>query len=161
MLIAIDSIVVTPASVYNISMLNEKLAEVESKSKKIEEGNINLKVEVNKKWKADDHLNSLKVSILIEQEFLHDTKTKYFEEEQKLVNMFKALEKHLEVASQIHQSMESLQVKIEELEEWRSSERMFLMHYQHSNHMISGYIPWLFMNAKNLPPNLKKGSNRV
>ena len=37
-----------------------------------------------------------------------------------MVDMLKALEKHLEVASQIHRSMESLQVKIEELEEWRS-----------------------------------------
>lgn len=38
-------------------------------------------------------------------------------------DMLKALEKHLDVASQIHQSMESLQVKSEELEEWRSSEK--------------------------------------
>ena len=41
-------------------------------------------------------------------------------------DMLKALEKHLEVASQIHRSMESLQVKIEELEEWRSSEKNVL-----------------------------------
>ena len=38
-----------------------------------------------------------------------------------MVDMLKDLEKHLEVASQIHRSMESLQVKIEELEEHRSS----------------------------------------
>ena len=69
----------------------------------------------------DDHLNSLKESILIEQEFLHDVKIKCFAEVQKMFDMLKDLEKHLEVASQIHQSMESLQVKIEELEEWRSS----------------------------------------
>ena len=40
-----------------------------------------------------------------------------------MVDMLKDLEKHLEVASQIHWSMESLQVKIEELEEWRISEK--------------------------------------
>ena len=68
MLIATTSVVMTQASVYNISMLNEKLAEVESKNKKLEEDNINLKAEVNKKQKVDDHLNSLKESILIEQE---------------------------------------------------------------------------------------------
>ena len=46
-----------------------------------------------------------------------------FAEVQNMVDMLKALENHLEVASQIHRSMESLQAKIEELEEWRSSER--------------------------------------
>ena len=40
-----------------------------------------------------------------------------------MVDMLKALEKHLEVASQINRSMESLQAKIEELEEWRNSEK--------------------------------------
>ena len=43
-----------------------------------------------------------------------------------MVDMLKSLEKHLEVASQIRRSMESLQAKIEELEEWRSSERNVL-----------------------------------
>ena len=46
-----------------------------------------------------------------------------------MVDMLKGLGKYLEVVSQIHQSMESLHVKIEELEESRSSERMFLMAY--------------------------------
>ena len=71
-------------------------------------------------------MNSLKESILIEHEFLHDSKTKCFAEVQKMVDMLKYLGKHLEVASQIHRSMESLQVKIEELEEWRSSEKYVL-----------------------------------
>ena len=76
---------------------------------------------MNKKWKEHDHLNSLKDSILIEHEFLDDAKTKCFAKVQNMVDMLKALEKNLEVASQIHRSMEYLQVKIEELEEWRSS----------------------------------------
>ena len=71
----------------------------------------------------DDHLNSLKESILIEHEFLNDVEIECFVEVQKMVVMLKYMEKHLEVASQIHRSMESLQVKIEELEEWRSSEK--------------------------------------
>jgi predicted RNase H-like nuclease (RuvC/YqgF family) len=102
------------------------LVEVESKNKKTEQENINLKVEVNKKRKVDDHLNSFKESILIEQEILHDAKTECFAKVQKMIDMLKALENHLEVASQIHRSMESLQVKIEELEEWRSSKKNVL-----------------------------------
>ena len=68
---------------------------------------------MNKKRKVDDHLNSVKESISIEQEFLHDTKTNCFAKVQNKVDMLKTLEKHLEVASQIHRSMVSLQVKIE------------------------------------------------
>jgi hypothetical protein len=126
MLIATTSAALTQASVHNIAIVNEKFAEAESKNKKLKEENINLKVVMNKKWKMEDHLNSLKESILIEQGFLHDVKTKCFAEVQKMGDMLKALEKHLEVATQIHQSMESLQVKIEELEEWRSSEKNVL-----------------------------------
>ena len=63
MLIAKTFVALTQASVYNISMLNGKLAKEESKNKKLEEENINLKVEVSKKWKVDDHLNSLKENI--------------------------------------------------------------------------------------------------
>ena len=77
-LIVIASIALTQASVHNISILNEKLNEEELKNKKLEEENIDLKVEVNKKKKVDGHLNSLKESILIEQEFLHDAKTNCF-----------------------------------------------------------------------------------
>ena len=78
---------------------------------------------MNKKWKVNNHLNSLKGRILIEQKILHDVKTERFSEVKNMVDMLKYLEKHLEVASQIHGSMESLQVKIEELEEWRSLEK--------------------------------------
>ena len=85
MLIATTSVSMTRASVYNISMLNEKLANAKSKNKKFEQENINLKVEVNKKRKVDDHLNSIKESILIEQQFLHDAKTECFAEVQKMV----------------------------------------------------------------------------
>ena len=121
MLISTTYVALTQASVHNISILNEKLTKAESKNKKLEEENINLKVEVSKNQKVDDHFNSLKEGILVEQELLHDAKTECFVEVQMMVDMLKALEKHLEVASQIHRSLESLQVKIEELEEWRSS----------------------------------------
>jgi hypothetical protein len=35
----------------------------------------------------------------------------------------KALEKHLEIASQINQKMESLEIKVEELDRWRNMEK--------------------------------------
>ena len=40
-----------------------------------------------------------------------------------MVNTIKALDRHLENASQINQKMESLQVKIEELDRWRNIEK--------------------------------------
>ena len=78
MLIATTSIALTQASVHNISILNEKLAEAKSKNNKLEEENIDLNTKVNKMKKVDDHLNSLKESILIEQEVLHDANTECF-----------------------------------------------------------------------------------
>ena len=63
---------------------------------------------------------------MIEHEILHDAKTECFAEVQNMIDMLKAFEKNLEVAFQIHRSMESLQVKIEELDEWWSSEKNVL-----------------------------------
>ena len=40
-----------------------------------------------------------------------------------MVDIIKALEKHLENASQVNYNMESLQTKIEELDEWRNLEK--------------------------------------
>ena len=77
MLIATTSIGLTQGNVHNISILNEKLAEAKSKNKKLEEEKIDLKAEVNKKKKVDDHLNSLKDNILIEQYLLHYAKTEF------------------------------------------------------------------------------------
>ena len=40
-----------------------------------------------------------------------------------MVEKVKALEKHLEIVSQINLKMESMQVKIEELDKWRKTEK--------------------------------------
>ena len=40
-----------------------------------------------------------------------------------MVDKVKILEKHIEIVSQINLKMESLQVKIEELDKWRSIEK--------------------------------------
>ena len=42
---------------------------------------------------------------------------------QEMANKVKVLEKHLKIVSQINLKMESLQVKIEELDKWRSIEK--------------------------------------
>ena len=39
-----------------------------------------------------------------------------------MIDNIKDLEKHLEVVSQINQKMESLQIKVEELDKWRNME---------------------------------------
>ena len=46
-----------------------------------------------------------------------------FTEIQKMVDKVKVLEKHLEIVSLINLKMESLQVKIKELDKWRSIEK--------------------------------------
>ena len=63
----------------------------------------------------------LKENILEQQEQLHDVKVECFTEIQKMVEKSKALD--LEIVSQINLKMESLQVKIEELEKWRNMEK--------------------------------------
>ena len=40
-----------------------------------------------------------------------------------MVDKIKYLEKHLEIASQINQKMESLQIKVEEMHKWRNMEK--------------------------------------
>ena len=66
--------------------------------------------------KVYDHIIPLKENILEEQEQLHDVKVESFVEIQKMEDTIKDLERHLENAYQINQKMESLQVKIEELD---------------------------------------------
>ena len=62
-------------------------------------------------------------NILEHQEQLHDVKMECFTEIQKMDDKMKMLEKHLEIVSQINLKMESLQVKIEELDKGRNIEK--------------------------------------
>ena len=78
---------------------------------------------MKKRRKVDDNLVSLKENIMEQQEQLHDVKVECFTEIQKMADKFKALEKHLEIVSQINQRMESLQTKIEELDRWRNMKK--------------------------------------
>ena len=65
----------------------------------------------------------LKENILKQQKHLHDLKVECFTKIQKMVEKLKALEKHLEIVSQINLKMESLQTKIKELDRWTNMEK--------------------------------------
>ena len=60
---------------------------------------------------------------LEQQEQLHYVKVECFTKIQKMAEKIKALEKHLEIVFQINLKMESLQVKIKELDIWRNMEK--------------------------------------
>ena len=64
----------------------------------------------------------LKENILEQQDHLHNVKVEIFTEIQKMADKVKVLQKNLEIVSQINLKMESMQVKIEELDKWRSME---------------------------------------
>ena len=78
---------------------------------------------MKKRRKVEDNLIPLKENILKQQEKLHDVKVECFTEIQKMVEKGKALEKHLEIVSQINLKMESLETNIEELDKWRKMEK--------------------------------------
>ena len=78
---------------------------------------------MKKRIKVDDNLVPLKENIMDQQEKLHDFKVECFIEVQDMVEKVKAMEKHLEIVSQINLKMESLQTKIEELDKWRNMEK--------------------------------------
>ena len=56
----------------------------------------------------DDNLVPLKENILEWQERLHDVKVECFTKIQKMEDKVKALEKHLEIVSQMNQKMETM-----------------------------------------------------
>ena len=64
-----------------------------------------------------------KENILEQQEKLYDVKVACFTEIHKVAEKVKALEKHLEIMSQINLKMESMQVKIEEVYKWMNIEK--------------------------------------
>ena len=67
-------------------------------------------------------MTPLKVSILKQQEHLHDVMMECFIMIQKMANKVKMVEKNLEIVSQTNQRMRSRQVKIEDLDKLRSME---------------------------------------
>ena len=77
----------------------KKLTKVELENKKLLEENINMKDEMKKKRNVDDHLNTLKESIMKKQNLLYDANIECFAKVQKMEDVLKDLEKHMETAS--------------------------------------------------------------
>ena len=110
------------ATAHNVIVLNEKLSQPESENTKLKDEIISLKEEMNKRRKVECDMTPLKISILEQQEHLHDVNMECFTMIQKMADKMKMVEKHLEIVSQTNQRMRSLQVKIEDIDKWRSME---------------------------------------
>jgi CRISPR/Cas system-associated endonuclease Cas3-HD len=121
--VATTSTTLSQATAHNVTMLNEKLSQAESDNNKLKYEIIILKAEVNKRRKMECDTTLLQASILEQQEKLHDVKMECFAEIKKMANKVKMVEKHLEIVSQTNQRMRDLQAKIENLEEWRTTEK--------------------------------------
>ena len=67
--------------------------------KKLQDENISLKTEVNKRRNVGDHFISLRKIILVEQEILNDVKVECFVEVQKMSDIIKSLEKNIHISN--------------------------------------------------------------
>ena len=124
MMVATTSTTLTQATSHNISVLNEKVMEAKSKNQKLKDEIIYLREEMKKRRKADDHLVPIKENILEKQEHLHYVKVEFFMEIQKMEDKIKYFKKHIDISSHINQKMESLWIKVEEMDRWRNMEKI-------------------------------------
>ena len=116
MIVATTLVALNQANIINISLLTKKINEVESKNRELQDEITNLKTDTKKRKKVDDRLIPLTVSIMIEQELLHDAKVECFAKVQKMEDIINSLDKHIENASQVNINTESLRENIEELD---------------------------------------------
>ena len=86
MTVATTSAALSQATTRNVIVLNENISQVESKNAKLKDEIISLKEEMNKRRKVESDMNPLKVSILQQQEQLHDVKMECFTVIQKMAN---------------------------------------------------------------------------
>ena len=71
-IVATTSTTLSKAIAHNVTVLNEKLSQVESDNNKLKDEIISLKEEMNKRRKVECDMTLLKESILEQQEKLHD-----------------------------------------------------------------------------------------
>lgn len=122
-IVATTSTGLSHATSHNVTMINENLSQAKYENVKLKDEIISLKGEMNKQRKVEYDMTPLKENILEQQEQLHDIKMECFTEIQKMADKVKFLEKHLEIVSHINLKMESLQVKIKELDKLRSIDK--------------------------------------
>ena len=72
--VATKSTTLSEGTTHNLIVLNENLSQAESESTKLKDEIISLKEEMNKRRKVECDMNPLKISILEQQEQLHDVK---------------------------------------------------------------------------------------
>ena len=120
-MVATASVALSQAIAHNVTMLSEKLSQVESDKSKLQSEIISLRAEVNKRRKVECETTLLWATILEQQEKLFDVKMECFEEVTKMTDKVKMIENHFENVSQTYQRMRDLQEEIIELEEWRST----------------------------------------
>ena len=89
MTVATTSTTLSQGTARNITILNEKLPQTESKNTKLKDEIISLKEEINKRRKVECDMTPLKVSILEEQEQIHDVKMECFTVIQKMADKVK------------------------------------------------------------------------
>ena len=90
------------ATVHNVTMLSDKLSQVESDNNRIKDEVLSLKAEIKKRRKVEDGTTPLRATILDQQAKLFDIKMECFHEIKKMTNKVKNIEKHLEIVSQTH-----------------------------------------------------------
>ena len=78
--VATTSTTLSWATTHNLTVLNEKLSQEESKNIKLKDQIISLREEMNKQRKVENDMIPLKENILEQQEKLHDVRVKCFTE---------------------------------------------------------------------------------
>ena len=121
--VATTSMALAHAIVHNVTMLSDKLSQVESDNNRLKDEVLGLRVEIKKRRKVEDGTTPLRATILDQQAKLFNIKVECFHEIKKMTDKVKSIEKHLQIVSQTHQRMRDLQDKIIELEEWRSTKK--------------------------------------
>ena len=124
-IVATASAALSQATVHNVTMLSEKLSQAESDNYKLKEEVISLREEIHKQRKVEVETTLLRATILKQHEKLYDVRMECFDKVKKMADKVKVIEKHLDIVSQTHQRMGNLQEKIIELDEWRSTKRIF------------------------------------
>jgi hypothetical protein len=98
-IVATASATLSQATAHNVTMLNEKLSQVESDNNKLKDEIISLKAEVSKRRKVECDTTPLQSSILEQQENLYNVKMECFKEIKKMADKVKMVEKNIEIVS--------------------------------------------------------------
>ena len=96
------------STIHNVTMLSDKLSQVESDNNRLKDEVLSLKEEIKKRRKVEDGTTPLRATILDQQAKLFDIKMECFHEINKMTDKVKIIKKHLEIVSQTHQRMRDL-----------------------------------------------------